>query len=202
MKVLIVDDHDVVREGLKAALSRSGCEVVAEARGVKEAMAFIAHAHPDAVLVDLNLPDGNGLEIITWARSISKRIILIVVTMSDEDELLVAAMRAGAQGFIRKSAPISEILTALEMGEKSPTLFAAAGLERALRRRSDLHGLTARELEVLHHLGTGATNAQIAQKLYLSEATIKSHLASTYRKLGVTNRTAAIAQAREDGLLK
>lgn len=202
MKVVLVDDHDVVREGLKSAVERSGFEVVAQARTVKEALAQIAHTNPDAVLIDLHLPDGNGLEIVTWVRSISKTVGIVILTMNDDDEYLLSAMKAGANAFINKSAPLGDVLSAVALSVQAPTHFTAAGLREAISRNKERYGLTARELEVLALLPDGSTAKEIGTRLFLSEPTIKTHMASIYRKLEVKNRTAAITRARTSGLLK
>ena len=202
MKIVIVDDHAIVREGLRSALQRNSYEVVAEAASVKEAMAQIAHSNPDAALIDLNLPDGNGLEIITWVRTISPTMGLVILTMNDEDEFLISAMKAGASAYINKSAPISDVIAALALSVQAPGHFTASGLRDALARKSETFGLTARELEVLAKLPSGQTAASIGKELYLSEATIKTHLASIYRKLEVNNRVAALEKVRSAGLLK
>lgn len=202
MKVVVVDDHDVVRAGLTSALAKKSIDVVAQARGVTEAMAQIAHSNPDAVIIDLSLKDGNGLEVVEWVRTISSTIGIVVLTMNGGDDYLLAAMRAGANAFIDKSAPMDDVLAALTLSVTSPQHFTAAGLRGALERQKERFHLSARELEVLSHLPHGQTAAQIGKKMFLAEATIKSHLAAIYRKLDVPNRMAAITKARKAGLLK
>lgn len=202
MRVVIVDDHNIVREGLRSTLARNGIDVVAEAASVQEGIAQIAHTNPDAVLVDLNLPDGNGLEIITWVRTISPTMALVVLTMNGEDDLLIAAMKSGANAYISKSAPIGDVISALQISVQAPSHFTAAGLREALARKEKGYGLSARELEVLALLPEGATAREIGRQLFLSEPTIKTHMAAIYRKLDVKNRTAAITKARSTGLLK
>lgn len=202
MRVALVDDHAIVREGLKGALERQNIEVVAQAGSVKEALAFIASSHPDAVLIDLNLPDGSGLEIITWIRGISLTVGLVVLTMNDEDLFLLAAMNAGANAYINKSAPISDVISALHLSVQAPGNFTASGLREVLARRDKSIGLTPRELEVLALLPEGLTSKELGLRLFLSEPTIKTHLANIYRKLGVANRTQAISAAYKSGLLQ
>ena len=202
MKVVVVDDHAVVREGLKGALTRVGIDVVAEAASVHEALAQIAHTNPDAVLIDLNLPDGSGLEIITWVRTISYTMGLVVLTMNGEDDFLLAAMKSGANAFISKGAPIGDVISALNLSVQAPSHFTAAGIREALTRKNQRYGLTPRELEVLALLPQGETARDIGRHLFLSEPTIKTHMAAIYRKLEVKNRTAAVTKARASGLLK
>ena len=202
MRVAIVDDHAVVREGLRHALQARSIEVVAEAKSIHEAMAFIAQANPDAALIDLNLPDGSGLEIVTWIRKISDTMGIVIVTMNDADDFLLAAMSAGANAFITKDAPMTDVISALHLSIEAPGHFTASGLSKVLARKKETYGLSPRELEVLTLLPQGGTAREIGRQLFLSEPTIKTHLANIYRKLGVANRTMAIAHAQKSGLLK
>ncbi len=199
--VLIIDDHQVVREGLRNALSREGYVVVGEAASKTEAFAQIAHKNPTIIIVDLHLPDGSGLEVVEWARRISSTIGIIVLTLSDSDEHLLAALHAGASAFVNKSAPLSEVIAAVRHSATSPLTFSGEGLSLALKRQSDTYGLTPREMEVLALIPNAGTSANIATLLYITEATVKSHLASIYRKLSVTNRTEAVVIALKNGLV-
>ena len=199
--ILIIDDHQVVREGLRNALNREGFTVVGEAASKTEAFAQIAHKNPTIIIVDLHLPDGSGLEVVDWARKISSTIGIVVLTLSDSDEHLLAALHAGASAFVLKSAPLSEVVAAVRHSSISPLTFSGEGLSMALKRQSETYGLTPRELEVLALLPSGGTSSKIATILFVSEATIKSHLASIYRKLSVTNRTEAVVVALKHGLV-
>jgi DNA-binding NarL/FixJ family response regulator len=200
-RVVIIDDHVIVREGLKRALESHNHEVVAEAATVAEGRAQIAHTNPDVIVVDLNLPDGSGFDLITWCRSISKSIGIVVLTLNDTDAHLIAAMSAGASAYILKSAPLSQLLAAIDHSVESPQSFTAHGLAVALAREELTFGLTSREFDVLALLPSGATTKEIAANLFLSSATIKTHLASIFRKLEVTNRTAAVGKARKHNLV-
>ena len=201
-RVLIIDDHHVVREGLRTALTRANFEVIGEAASKNEGLAQIAHKSPDVIIVDLNLPDGSGLEIVTWARSISKTIGIVVLTLNDDAQSLLAALRAGASAYVLKSASVAEVIAAANHAHVAPTIFASQGLSSALAREKDGFRLTAREIQVLVLLPTGQTSAMLATELFISEATIKTHLSNIYRKLGVSNRTEAVAIALREGLLK
>ncbi len=200
-RVLIVDDHPVVRSGLDAALTQAGFEVCAHAASKGEAIAQIAHTNPNLILLDLNLPDGSGIEVANWARGISDEIGIVILTLSDAPDYLLTALSARVSGFVLKSAPITEVIATLERALVSPLSFTANGLQKVLQDKSKLPILTARELEVLAMLADGSTTAAIAKLMYLSEATIKTHLASIYRKLSVKNRTSAIAVARKNSWL-
>lgn len=199
--ILLIDDHQVVREGLRNALNREGYTVVGEAASKSEAFAQIAHKNPAIIIVDLHLPDGSGLEVVAWARKISTTIGIVVLTLSDSDEHLLAALHAGASAFVLKSAPLTEVLAAVRHSSISPLTFSGEGLSRALKSQSETYGLTPREIEVLALLPSGGTSSNIATLLFVSEATIKSHLASIYRKLSVTNRTEAVVVSLKHGII-
>lgn len=200
-RVAIIDDHAVVREGLKRALTTHGYEIAAEAASQAEGRAQIAHTNPDVIVVDLNLPDGSGFDLISWARGISQTLGIVVLTLNDTDAHLMAAMNAGASAYILKSAPIIELIAAIEFSTKSPLSFSAKGLSMALASKAQSFNLTAREFDVLGLLPSGASTKAIAAGLFLSQATIKTHLASIFRKLEVTNRTAAVSKARKHNLV-
>lgn len=199
--VLLIDDHQVVRDGLRAGLEREGFTIIGEAASKKEALAQIAHKNPEVIVVDLNLPDGSGLEVVSWARKISHSIGIVVLTLNDGDDHLVASLQAGASAFVLKSAPIAEVIAAVSHAYSYPLHFTAKGLNAALNRRDDGFGLTSRELEVLTLLPKGQKTSQIATELFVSEATVKTHLASIYRKLHAANRTEAVVIALKHGLV-
>ncbi len=201
ISVLIVDDHQVVRAGLSSALSNAGFNVVGEAASKSEAFAQIAHKSPTAIIVDLNLPDGSGLEIITWARGISSTIAIVVLTLSDDDAHLLACLQAGASAYVLKSAPLTEVIAALSHSFISPASFIARGLSAAISRKKVGFGLTAREMQVLSLLPTGFNASQIARELFISEATVKTHLSAIYRKLRVSKRTEAVVVAIKHSLI-
>lgn len=197
MKVLIVDDHAVVRHGLKSAIESHGYKVVAVAGSINEAQAFMAHTNPHAIIVDINLPDGSGFDLVTWARKVSPTIAIVVLTLNDGADYVRAAKTAGANSFIVKSAPLSDLLAALDFAISSPTSFSsnqifAIGIET---------GLTARELAILHSVNSGLSNSSIAADLFISVSTVKTHVSSILRKLDADNRVQALAIARKRGLL-
>ena len=200
-RVLIVDDHPIVRAGLEQALIEANFVICAVAASKNEAIAQIARTNPDLILLDLNLPDGSGFEVANWARGISDEIGIVILTLNDVPELLIAALAAQASGFVLKSAPISEVIATLERALVTPLSFTATGLHRALKAKERLPILSTRELEVLNILAIGKSTKEIAKQLYLSEPTIKTHLASIYRKLEVNNRISAVAVARNNSWL-
>jgi DNA-binding NarL/FixJ family response regulator len=197
MKVMIVDDHAVVRHGLKSAIESHGYEVVAVAGSINEAHAYMAQTNPDAIIIDINLPDGSGFELVAWARTISPTIAIIVLTLNDGADYVRAAKNAGANAFIVKNAPLSDLLAAIDFALSSPTSFSSKPIFKA---GSD-SGLTARELDILRSINLGWNNTTIATHLYISVSTVKTHISSIFRKLEAENRVQALAIARERGLL-
>ena len=197
-RLLIVDDHALVREGLKRALTHEGFTQITEASSIAEARAQISASKPDVVTIDINLPDGSGFELVSWIRSISREIGVVVLTLNDHENYIRAAMKAGASAFVSKSEPIPALVAAIKHSLIAPLSFSAQGLAKVL---SHSHiTLTAREFDLLVQLEQGQTTAQISKTLFISPATVKTHLASIYRKLEVTNRTAAIHAMHEQGL--
>ena len=201
VSVLLIDDHQVVRDGLRMALQREGFNVIGEASTKKEAFAQIAHKDPHVIVVDLNLPDGSGLELIAWARQISPSIGIVVLTLNDDDAHLLACLEAGASAYVLKRDPVRDVIAAVSHAHISPLNFSGKGLSAAISRREKGFGLTPRELEVLALLPKGMMSAHIAAELFISEATVKTHLASIYRKLSVANRSQAVAIAMKHGLV-
>lgn len=200
--VLIIDDHASVREGIKSILTNDKFQLVGEAASKAEGFAQIAHHNPDVIIVDINLPDGSGLEIVSWARSLSQGMGIVVLTLSERDEFLLAAMQSGASAYVLKSAPLSDLRAALESSLLAPNSFLARGISQALSQRKNASKLSSRELQIIQLLADGRPNSIIAAELFLSEATIKSHLSSIYRKLEAQNRTQAVRKALESGLLQ
>ncbi|MFM8205439.1 MAG: response regulator transcription factor [Actinomycetales bacterium] len=202
VKILVVDDHVLVREGLRRALTKeTDFALVGEAASKREAFVQIPHHNPDVLVVDLHLPDGNGLEVIAWARSLSQRMGIVALTFSNFPEHISACMESGASAFIEKSAPVSDLIGAIRQSTVAPLTFSARKLTESINVKNKSVGLTARELEILEILPTGNTVSEIATQLFISEATVKTHLAAIYRKFQVSNRVQAINAARKIGLL-
>lgn len=200
-KILVIDDHAVVREGIISALEKSERFYTFEAASKLEAIAQITKLAPDGIVVDINLPDGNGLEIVTWVRSISSTIAIVVLTFNEQNDFLLASMRAGANSYIHKSAPLSELISALNFALSSPTSFAAKEISAAITQKSEQFSLSPRELQIVMQLHRGETLKILAGSLFITEATLKTHLSSIYRKLGVNNRLQAIEKVRIAGII-
>ncbi len=197
---MIIDDHAVVRNGVRKALEQRGGFHIFEAASRAEALAQIAKTNPSLIIVDLNLPDGNGLEIVQWVRSISSHTALVVLSFSEGDEFVLAAMNAGASAFVQKAAPLSELIASVEHALSSPETFSARDIAGAMKRTRNSFGLSQRELQILTQLHKGAPLKEFAESLFISESTLKTHLSSIYRKMDVKNRVQAIEKAKLSGL--
>lgn len=200
-RTLIIDDHAVVRSGIRKALEVRGENQVFEAATKAEAMAQIAHLSPHLIVVDINLPDGSGLEIVNWVRTISSDMAIVILTFNDSDDQLLAAMKAGASAFVNKSAPLPELMAAIEHAQVSPRSFAAKEIVDALQRKHLKFGLSQRELQIITMLPLDESLSVLAKSLFISESTLKTHLTHIYRKMSVRNRLQAINAARKAGLL-
>ena len=200
-RILVVDDHAAVRAGLARAIEDAQMVCCAMAASKSEAMAQLAHTNPDAMVVDLNLPDGSGLDLIRWARKSSKEIAIVMLTMSDSESDLIAAMNAGASGYVKKSAPLAELISVLQRALIAPNSFTASEIVSALKTVSAAKLLTQREVEVLQALAGVGDTRELASQLHISESTFKTHVSSIYRKFEVTSRLAAIRVGIESGII-
>lgn len=204
VRILLVDDHDLIRSGLRAAFERdTEFAVVGEAALVATGLALVEDTLPDVVVIDINLPDGDGLAAVDVLRGSHPSLGLVVLTMYDDDEHLLGALEAGASAFVSKSAPTSEVLSAARHAASTPHSFSAANLVGALRRSSatSVRLLSDREQQVLNVLSSGATIARLASELHVSQSTAKTHVARLYEKLDATNRSQALMVAVQHGLL-
>ena len=200
-RALIIDDHAVVRSGIRRALESRGEIQVFEAASKAEALAQIAHVSPQLLIIDINLPDGSGLEIVSWVRTISTEMAIVVLTFNESDDFLLSAMRAGASAYVNKSAPLTELIAAVDHALAAPGSFAAKEIVDALQRKQLKFGLSQRELQILALLPSDEPLSTLAKSLFISESTLKTHLTHIYRKLDVKNRLQAINVARKAGLL-
>jgi DNA-binding NarL/FixJ family response regulator len=202
--VLLVDDHELIRQGLVRAFERAGdIAVVGEAGTVEDGEHQALTLSPGAVVTDVRLPDGSGLDLVRSLRSRFPDLGLVVLTMYAGDDQLFAAMEAGASAFVAKDASANEVVAAARQSIASPKSFSSAGLTEAMRRRMRpaSPSLSPRELEVLRLLAEGFGVSRVAQTLYVSESTAKTHISSIYEKLGAANRAQALMRAVRSGLL-
>ena len=204
VSVLLVDDHALIRQGLRRAFEQTDdLEVVAEAGSLAEALALERAHEPDVAVVDINLGDGSGIEFVRTMRGRRPSMGLVVLTMYDGDDHVFAALEAGASSFVLKGAPSEDVVSAARQASTAPTAFTAQDLAGAMRRRMQAPQvqLTPREAEILQLLGNGCSVAQIASELYISQSTAKTHMSKLYDKLGAANRTQAVMAAVRLGLL-
>jgi NarL family two-component system response regulator LiaR len=204
--VLVVDDHEVVREGLRAFLElQDGIEVAGEATDGEEAIAVAERLDPDVVLMDLVMPKLDGLGAMRELRERVPRARVIVLTSFLDDDKLLPALRAGAAGYLLKNAPPPELARAVRAAHAGEALLdpvVAARLVETLAGDGDpLDRLTPREREVLELIGRGFPNKRIARRLEVSEKTVKTHVGHVLAKLGVTDRTQAAVVAVRAGLV-
>jgi len=199
MKLAIIDDHSLIRSGVSSALAKTEFEVIAEASSVKEGAAVINSHKPDICLVDVNLGAGNGIDLIKQSIATGIRSKFVVLTMHDDSETLELAKEAGAAAYVTKSVPIEQLIQVLYAVAESKTFIRRGEIQAEVTKKD--FGLTVREVEVLSHLPTGATAAVIAGILFLTEATVKTHLAAIYRKLGAANRAQAVSIGIENKLI-
>jgi DNA-binding NarL/FixJ family response regulator len=202
IRVLLVDDHPVVRAGLRGMLApEPDIEVVGEAASTAEAV-LQARAHqPDVVLMDLRMPGGDGARAIRLVLAERPQCRVVVLTTYDSDADILRAVDAGAIGYLLKDATCDELARAIRGARDGATMLAPAVAARLVARLHPATGLSPREVEVLRLASIGKTNAQIGDALFISEATVKTHLLRAFGKLGVPNRTAAVTAAIERGLL-
>lgn len=198
--VLLIDDHAVVRGGVRKALEAHGSFNVHEAASRAEGMAQIAKINPVLVVVDINLPDGNGLDIVTWVRSISSTAALVVLSLHESDEYVLSAMNAGASCYVRKDAPLPELIASINHALANPLSFSARDIAGAISRSRETFGLSQRELQILSQLHKGSPLKELAESLFITESTLKTHLGAIYRKMAVKNRVQAIEKAKKSGL--
>lgn len=202
--IMLVDDHELIRAGLRHALeAREAFQVIAEAGSIREGKSRAAAARPEGIVIDVRLPDGSGLDLAQELRAADPNLGIVVLTMYAGDDALFAALDAGANAFVDKSAPAADVVSALNRAIDSPSSFSADGLAAAMRRRDQDTGpsLTQREQQVLNLLGDGYGVSQIARRLHIGESTTKTHIAKIYSKLGAGNRAQAIMSAIRLGLL-
>ncbi|GAA3871013.1 response regulator [Tessaracoccus defluvii] len=201
--VLLVDDHPVVRSGLRAVLEADDLSVVGEASTGEEAIVLAGHLRPDVVLCDLRLGAGiDGIETTAALRALTPAPAVLILTTFDRDAEILGAIGAGAAGYVLKDVSPEAIIDGIRRAATGDMVLTPELTTRVLKgMRSPLPRLTARELEVLRLIATGAGNKEIARVLFVTEATVKSHVSHIFTKLDVDSRSRAIHVARETGLL-
>ena len=204
IKILVADDHPMLREGLVAVLgTQPDFEVVGEAATGNEAVRSVEELEPDVVLLDLEMPELDGVKVLERLREGGVETRAIVFTAYDTDERILGALRAGARGYLLKGASRGEIFDAIRVVHSGGSLLQPVVTRRLLRRmsRDEAESLTPREIEVLSLLARGLKNSEIAGRLFITERTVKFHVSSLLGKLGAANRTEAVTIAAGRGLV-
>jgi DNA-binding NarL/FixJ family response regulator len=200
IKVVLVDDHPLIRKGLSQALNKDEISVVGEASSLSEGVALLNSTTPDICIVDLNLGSASGIELIKVGVVQNPNCAFVVLTMEDDLDTLITAKAAGARAYITKGSPIENLIEVVKTVLTDRKDFIKLGSFKDGAKRKDF-GLTERELEVLQLLSSGATASAMGSILFLTEATIKSHLAAIYRKLEAANRAQAVSIAISEKLI-
>jgi DNA-binding NarL/FixJ family response regulator len=205
---MLADDHRMLREGLHRSMSDQGFDVVGEARDGDEAVRLAAELHPDVILMDVTMPGMDGVEATRQIKEALPGIKVVMLTMHADQEVLASAIRAGARGYLVKDCSTDEIAAAVRMADGGETALspqlAASMLDEV--RRLDQPGaeervVTKREEEVLQLIADGCSTPEVAERLYISQKTVKNHLASIYQKLDARDRTQAVLQAVRMGIV-
>lgn len=213
IRIVIADDEPLVRQGLRLVVELDGdVEVVGEASDGTEAIALIREHHPDLALLDIRMPRLDGIQAARLVRADPAliRVGVLMLTTFADDALLVGAMRAGAIGYLLKSMPPADIRAAIRSAARGNTTLAPVLVERLVHEYAGrvvdpspvLSRLTDRETDVLREIANGLSNAEIGAKLFVSEGTVKTHVAAILRKLGLRDRTQAAVAAYELGLMR
>ena len=208
LRVLIADDHPVFRDGLAALLTSVGMEVVGEASNGSDAVAKTVEFGPDVVIMDIKMPEVDGIEATRRLRQQGSSAAILVLTMFEDDDSVFAALRAGASGYMLKDADHDELLIGIGAVAKGEVIFGGGVAQKVLEHFA--HGsktsaqpfpqLTAREHEILELVASGTSNPIIARRLFLSEKTIRNNVSNIFAKLQVASRAEAIVKARDAGL--
>lgn len=218
MRVLVVDDQDIVRRGITRLLNlEEAVEVVGEARDGAEALRQVARSSPDVALVDARMPRMDGVELVGRLAEEHPRVAAVILTTFDDDEYVFGGLRAGAKGYLLKDAPLEELVLAIRRAGRGETFLGGPIASRVIAELGRVPeqpkgpnpeeattpggdaGLSGREIEVLRLVGEGATNAEIARALHIGEGTARNHVSHILRKLGLRDRTRAALYAVENG---
>ena len=214
IRVMITDDHLIVREGLRLILETADdVEVVGEAVDGAECLQLVSTLNPDVILMDLQMPRMDGITAIEHLRKDHPQIAIVILTTYNEDDLMIRGLQSGARGYLLKDSSRENLLDAIHAAAKGETLLKPEILARVLASQASRapkpasvskneSTLTERELEVLQSAAKGERNKEIAYKLGITERTVKAHLQSIYQKYGVDSRAAAVAVAAQKGLLE
>jgi len=209
IRVMIVDDHNLVREGLKAVFEHGDdIEVVGEAGSGEQAIELVEDLEPDVILMDINMPGMNGIQATKAIKEKDQDVKIVILTMLDQEGYVYEAVKAGATGYMLKSTSSDELISAIRTVNEGKALLHPDATAQLLKEfvtlaenRAKDYGLSNREMEVLQLLSEGFTNKEIAKALWISEQTVKTHVAHIFDKLGTSDRTETVARALRNGLV-
>ncbi len=208
IRLLLADDHKMLREGLRRSMIERGFAVVGEARDGGEAVDLAAALRPDVILMDVSMPDIDGVEATRQIKERFPAMRIVMLTMHADQDILAEAIRAGASGYLVKDCSTDEIASAIETvasGETALSPRLAASMLAEVRRQeaeaNTARIITKREEEVLQHIADGCSTPEVAEKLFISQKTVKNHLASIYQKLDARDRTQAVLAAVRMGIV-
>ena len=209
IRLMLADDHRMLREGLRRSMIDQGFDVVGEARDGDEAIRLAEELHPEVILMDVTMPEVDGVEATRQIRASMPDIKIVMLTMHADQEVLTSAIRAGASGYLVKDCSTEEIASAVRMAVSGETALSpqlAASMLDEVRRLDRPNAdeeriVTRREEEVLQLIADGCSTPEVAEKLYISQKTVKNHLASIYQKLDARDRTQAVLQAVRMGIV-
>ena len=212
IRLMLADDHRMLREGLRRSMAEQGFDMVGEARDGAEAVELARVLQPDVILMDVTMPELDGVEATRRIRSTLPQVKVVMLTMHADQDVLASAIRAGASGYLVKDCSTEEIAEAVRMTAKGDTIISprlAASMLDEVRRiegrpagsPEDERVVTRREEEVLQLIADGCSTPEVAERLYISQKTVKNHLASIYQKLDARDRTQAVLQAVRMGIV-
>lgn len=209
IRLMLADDHRMLREGLRRSMTDQGFDVVGEARDGDEAVRLADELQPDVILMDVTMPGMDGVEATRQIKEHQPEVRIVMLTMHADQEVLAAAIRAGASGYLVKDCSTEEIANAVRMANSGETALSpqlAASMLDEVRRMDQPHAdedriITRREEEVLQLIADGCSTPEVAERLYISQKTVKNHLASIYQKLDARDRTQAVLRAVRMGIV-
>jgi DNA-binding NarL/FixJ family response regulator len=207
IEIILVDDHAILRDGLRTIIAQeSDMRVIGEATGSSELQEMLKEMKPTIIIMDINMSEMNGIELTKWVRNQYPDIKIIVLTMYKNDEYFMAAIREGASGYLLKDSPSEEVIAALRTVSKGESVIPSIMTKKLLslhqaENNMEDNSLTMREMEVLLRLVEGLSNKEIANRLFISDKTVKIHVSNIFKKLEVKSRSQAIIYAVQNNLV-
>lgn len=210
IRLMLVDDHKMLRQGLRRSLEEEGFSIVAEAADGTEAVRLAPAIKPDVVLMDVSMPDMDGIEATKRILAVDPDRRIVMLTMHGDASVIEQAIKAGAVGYLTKDCSIDEVVEAIRMAANGETALSPQLAQTMLREVRKIHGtekedervISKREEEVLQLIADGCSTGEVAERLYISQKTVKNHLASIYEKLNARDRTQAVLTAVRMGIVR